>query len=320
MTQPQPHKRSGIPRFLVYCLLFSFIFHLLLIWLLPKYIPEHESLPPEPTYVSLEELPLSPEKEPVPQERELDQTPEPDQDPPEEATRLAEANQKVEEEMAPRGEDSRDQPSVPASPEVVEESPAPEVPPAPETPSEAESTPEVIAEQKPQDTGLQASKPEQKEQAEQKEISEKKPPPLDLGLSPETFKRMARNEQRKRVKRRDEVLEGDAVYLNLQHDFLISFFKRFSNRIESVWNYPDNAAQRGEQGTLLLKITITREGKLLDVELLETSGYDSLDYEAIQAIYRAAPFGPVTKHWPHDEMKIYSHFQYTLSNRYIYGR
>ncbi|PLX91101.1 MAG: hypothetical protein C0619_08165 [Desulfuromonas sp.] len=139
-------------------------------------------------------------------------------------------------------------------------------------------------------------------------------------LSPDTLNRIAREERRERIKKREDILAGDEIYLNLQHDYLISFFKRFSNRIEAVWNYPVQAAQRGEEGVLLLKITIDRKGELLDVDLQESSGSDDLDFEAIQAVYRAAPFGPVTSHWPHEQMKIYAHFQYTLANRYIYGR
>lgn len=313
-SSPQPQKRSGLPQHLVICLLFSLLLHLLFIWLIPKHTPEHEPITVVPTYVTLEELPPVPKK--TPKEMELDETPLPDQEPPEEANRLAEADQKVEQEMAPRGEDSRDQPAIQVSPETRAAKSAPESRPASQ--NKPEKVPTAMAEPKPKDTGLLPLEPVPTE----KQIL----PDNKLSIenltkpSPDTLKRMARNEQRERIKSRDNLLEGDAVYLNLQHDFLISFFQRFSNRIESNWNYPFEAAERSEQGVLLLKITVTREGKLVDVDLLDSSGSDALDYEAIQAVYRAAPFGPVTKHWPHDEMKIYAHFQYTLSSRYIFGK
>jgi protein TonB len=238
----------------------------------------------------------------------LDETPQPDQDPPNKTNRYAEANQTVEREMAPTGKDSRDEkPAAPVKPQHTLPTPSPS--PSPSQPTAASDTAET-------------SRSTDDQPVSEKKSTTEAPPPLQklTQLSPDTLNRIAREERRERIKKREDILAGDEIYLNLQHDYLISFFKRFSNRIEAVWNYPVQAAQRGEEGVLLLKITIDRKGELLDVDLQESSGSDDLDFEAIQAVYRAAPFGPVTSHWPHEQMKIYAHFQYTLANRYIYGR
>lgn len=262
-------------------------------------------MPTEPTFVSLKELPELSDDE-FKKETELDTSKRQETEPPEKATRIADIDRRVKQEMAPRGDDARDQPSVPKSSVT------------PPVPQKQIKQPQVPVEQpdprrQPTDKGILPAAPAPK--------SEPVPSLQTLTkLTPETLERMGRKAQRERIKKRDNILEGDEVYLNLQHDFLISFFKRFSNRIESVWNYPEKAALQGEQGILLLKITVTREGELIDVDLLESSGSDTLDFEAIQAVYRAAPFGPVTKHWPHEQMKIYAYFQYTLTNRYIFGK
>jgi len=311
----QPQKRSGLPQLLIYCLLVSFIIHLIIIWLLPKFSSQPEPVTARPTFVTLEDLPSEPRQ--TPKEMELDERPRPDQPPPLEATRLAEDNQQVEKEMAPQGEDSRDQPITQIATENKLEKKVSDKK-DPIKGRETENINSEIEKEKKLDVGLSQPEPRLSEPQLQ--------PNTELTIeeltkpTPDTLTRIARNDQRERIKKREHVLEGDAVYLNLQHDYLISFFQRFSNRIESNWNYPVKAAQRNEFGVLLLKIIVTREGKLVDVELLETSGYDALDYEAIQAVYRAAPFGPITKHWQHDQMKIYAHFQYTLSDRYIFGQ
>ncbi len=125
---------------------------------------------------------------------------------------------------------------------------------------------------------------------------------------------------RNRVKQRDDVEVGDTIWLNLQHDLLVSFFRRFSDQVERVWNYPAEAAVKGIEGTLELLIIVNRQGELIDVDLRQTSGSDILDYEAIQSVYRAAPFGPLTKHYPHEQLKIRAHFRYMITGRYIYGR
>ena len=88
----------------------------------------------------------------------------------------------------------------------------------------------------------------------------------------------------------------------------------------TIISYPAEAAARGEQGTLLLKIIVDRSGELIDVDLLQSSGSDQLDYEAIQAVYRAAPFGPITSHYPHQQLNIMAYFSYQLGNKYIYGQ
>ncbi len=124
----------------------------------------------------------------------------------------------------------------------------------------------------------------------------------------------------KKNKRRDDVEIGDEVWLNLEHDLLTSFFRRFRNQIEGVWNYPSKAVANGIEGVLLLKITVDPEGELLDVDLLNSSGSGLLDYEAIQAVYRGAPFGPLPRQYPHQNLKIYAHFSYQISNKFIYGR
>ena len=75
----------------------------------------------------------------------------------------------------------------------------------------------------------------------------------------------------------------------------------------------------GVEGTLELLITVDKQGELLDVDLRRSSGSDILDFEAIQAVYRAAPFGPLTKHYPHEKLHIRANFRYSIVGKYIYG-
>ena len=126
--------------------------------------------------------------------------------------------------------------------------------------------------------------------------------------------------ERDRIKERDNVEIGDTIWLDLQHNLLVSFFRRFHDRVERVWNYPREAAENGIEGTLEMLIIVNREGELVDVYPTRSSGSDILDFEAIQAVYRAAPFGPLTRHYPHDQLKIRAHFRYSIIGRAIYGR
>jgi len=258
-----------------------------------------------------------------PKELELDQQPiKPTPEPPPESSRLAEQNQRVEKETAPKGDDTRDQA---ASAKSVQPAQAPPTPPVTAKPNKG-SRPEnsKSSQGMPTEASTQPSR-----QAEQELTTEQMPEQQPLPslnqltqLSDNTVGRIIQKEQsrQERIKERADLETGDTVWLNLERGLLISFFRRFRNQIEGVWNYPREAIEKEMQGTLLLKITVNHDGELVDVDLLESSGSEILDYEAIQAVYRAAPFGPLGKHYPYPDLKIMAHFRYQISGKYIYGQ
>ena len=128
-------------------------------------------------------------------------------------------------------------------------------------------------------------------------------------ISPST---LAQIESDWRRKYREDVARGDTVWMDTEQDLLISFMRRFRDNIYNVWNYPEIAAQRGQQGTCLLRITIDRKGNVSDVTLLESSGHRILDDEAIRAVRQGATYGPLPRAYPHEELKIMAFFKYHL--------
>ena len=101
--------------------------------------------------------------------------------------------------------------------------------------------------------------------------------------------------------------------MDSQQDLLYSFMRRFRTNIYNVWNYPSAAAQRQQQGTCLLRITIDRKGNVSDVQLLESSGHRVLDEEAMNAVRQGATYGPLPRAYPNDDLKIMAFFDYRLS-------
>lgn len=75
--------------------------------------------------------------------------------------------------------------------------------------------------------------------------------------------------------------EADAAYLEV-----------WRKKIERVGNtyYPEQAKQQGIFGKLMLKVGIARDGSLIDVEILQSSGQPILDRAAIDIVRLAAPF------------------------------
>ena len=136
------------------------------------------------------------------------------------------------------------------------------------------------------------------------------PSAIDLNLAQNT---RSRYQEEWRRKYRKDVEKGDAVWLDTEKDLLLSFFERFRSNIYNVWNYPQQAVKRREQGVCLLEIIINRDGSVEDVTPLEPSGFPTLDREAIAAVYRGAPYGQLPSAYTKDKLKIMAFFQYRLS-------
>lgn len=95
------------------------------------------------------------------------------------------------------------------------------------------------------------------------------------------------------------------------------YMNRLKEKIESIWQYPLSAAQRGIYGDLYIRFSIKRDGSLGKIELIRTSGYRELDDAAMKALLDGAPYWPLPSEWGLDEFIIEGHFIYTLYGYYI---
>jgi len=276
-------------------LLLSLLLHLLLL-LVPELGLLQPVEQPQPVYVEM--------RPPQRRDRELDLPTRPEQPKPREtpAKRLGPQDQVVKRETAPPGEDSEDrQPRRPA-PQPREQPPAPPLPPATAPPAEPQRR---LSPQGDRPTAAESPSPTRTPSL--KELTT---------LSPTT---MARLEHDWRKKLREGVEKGDTVWLDTEQDLLISFFRRFRTNIYNVWNYPERARRREEEGQCLLRIVVSRQGTIEAVELLESSGSYDLDEEAIRAVRKGQPYGPLPAAYPHEQLNIMAYFRYSLSRRIIYG-
>ena len=64
-----------------------------------------------------------------------------------------------------------------------------------------------------------------------------------------------------------------------------------------VWSYPRDSYNRGEAGKVLVMMSLDSTGKLVDVSVLKSSGFERLDKEATSAIITAAPYPPFPQSW-----------------------
>lgn len=274
-------------------LLLSLLLHLLLL-LLPATGWLARVEPAKPVYVEM--------RPPQRRERELDLPVRPPPPRPREtpAKRLAERDQVVKHETAPRGEDAEDRPRSVRAPQSR---PAPQSAPPPPVP------PETAAPAGPQ--------PPLSARGDRPVAVTRQTPSLEqlTTLAPST---VARLESDWRRKLREGVERGDTVWLDTEQDLLISFFKRFKDGIYRVWNYPAGARMREEEGQCLLRIVVSRQGTIEAVQLLESSGSFELDEEAMRAVRKGQPYGPLPAAYPHPQLNIMAYFRYTLSKGFKY--
>jgi protein TonB len=121
---------------------------------------------------------------------------------------------------------------------------------------------------------------------------------------------LARLEERYREKYTPEVEEGDTGFLNTDDIRFGSFYRRLENAVYGVWRYPREAAERGIEGTTPVKITFDREGKVVQVDLLESSGSRILDTEVVRTLNEIGPIGSLPRGYVGDTFKVIAFFHY----------
>lgn len=281
-------------------LIISLLIHLLLVFLSRQLTLFPKSTEPERVVVQM-------------RSRELDIPIRPELDKPREkpAERLAEKNQVVEEEMAPKGDSTDDMRPDSAAPPVQQSQPKMMAPQPEKTEPKAEAKPQGTR----PTTAQREEATEQTEKAQETPTTEQTQPVPDLNSLlqlPQTT--VARLEDQWRQKYRKNVKDGDAVWLDSEQDLLSSFFRRLRNGIYNVWNYPASAARAGQEGACLLEMTFLKDGTIKSVKLLESSGTSILDKAAIAAVRKGGPYGSLPRTFDKDQLKIMAFFRYDLKS------
>lgn len=137
------------------------------------------------------------------------------------------------------------------------------------------------------------------------------------GKEPDIFDRdvIAKLSRSREVSREIESSQGLSFSTKEFNDW--GYLQRLKEKIERVWQYPPQAAERGIYGDLYIKFSIDKKGRLISIELIRTSGYRMLDDAAIKALRDAQPFWPLPDEWQIESLTITGHFIYTLRGFYL---
>jgi pilus assembly protein CpaC len=85
---------------------------------------------------------------------------------------------------------------------------------------------------------------------------------------------------------------------------LKDYINAVQSKVSRYIQYPTEAKGTGWYGTTKLGIFITSDGKIKDIEVVQSSGYNLLDEAAKSAIKKASPFPPFPKELKLKELRI----------------
>jgi len=94
------------------------------------------------------------------------------------------------------------------------------------------------------------------------------------------------------VKEKEDLGNDEPISLDTKEAKYVSYFSRIKQQIQRVWIYPTQGTKASLIGELTLKFEISKDGNLLAVRLINSSGSNILDANAIKAVRGAAPYYP----------------------------
>ena len=98
--------------------------------------------------------------------------------------------------------------------------------------------------------------------------------------------------QNPQVEEKEELGDDEPISLDTKEAKYVSYFSRIKQQIQRVWVYPSQGTKRTLSGELTLKFEISKDGNLLSLRLINSSGSNILDANAIKAVRGAAPYYP----------------------------
>jgi len=94
------------------------------------------------------------------------------------------------------------------------------------------------------------------------------------------------------VEEKEELDDDEPISLDTKEAKYVSYFSRIKQQIQRVWVYPSQGIKGTLSGELTLKFEISKDGNLLSLRLISSSGSNILDANAVKAVRGAAPYYP----------------------------
>lgn len=89
-----------------------------------------------------------------------------------------------------------------------------------------------------------------------------------------------------------ESIRRKYISANTQEMKYLSYMRAWTDKVERVGNlnYPEQARRQGLQGSLVVSVGVLADGSLESIEILRSSGFDTLDQAAVNIVELSAPY------------------------------
>jgi TonB family C-terminal domain len=123
-----------------------------------------------------------------------------------------------------------------------------------------------------------------------------------------------RTQKEKEVNINNDDWREDTIDLGSSDEKYGSYKTKIKNNIYRIWEYPQKAFEKNEEGIVVVKISIDADGSLAGVTLISSSGYAELDDGAINVARAAAPFEPLPEIYNLSRLNIVASFHYKITD------
>ena len=105
----------------------------------------------------------------------------------------------------------------------------------------------------------------------------------------------------------------DTISLDTKDKRYISYAKVIQQKLMEHWEYPPLARDNLIEGHSLVIFSLLSDGSLTGISVTQSSGYEILDKEVIDAVNSAAPFPPFPESIVVNKLNINASFEYRLT-------
>lgn len=91
-----------------------------------------------------------------------------------------------------------------------------------------------------------------------------------------------------------------------------SYLAKIKRKILQIWEYPQKAYEKNEEGVVVVKISIDAGGRLAAISLITPSGSAYLDEGTLGIVKTAAPYEPLPDGYSLSRLHIVASFRYKL--------
>ncbi len=108
----------------------------------------------------------------------------------------------------------------------------------------------------------------------------------------------------------------DSASYNVFEERYASYFAKFRRRVYQLWEYPEVSRRKGETGVVKLSFSILKDGSIVNIRMLESSGYPNLDREVMRVIKNMAKV-PLPESYELNQLNVEeAYFIYSIGGGY----